>query len=121
MIGFVNDSNGQVNTFADNDTSHVLSELHARGKKNASTWAQLLRATGGLFGLPKCSYHLLYWQFSMQGAPVLASCPQEYRSIDEMDPESGIEQTLEYLTQHSAHKTLGHFKEPAGTQQMQFQ
>ena len=78
MIGFVNDSNGQVNTFADNDTSHVLSELHARGKKNASTWAQLLRATGGLFGLPKCSYHLLYSQFSMQGAPVLASCQQEY-------------------------------------------
>ena len=64
--------------------------------------AQLLGATGGSWELPKCSYHLLHCRLSMQGAPVLASCPQEYCSIDVLDPESGIEQTLEYLPPHES-------------------
>ncbi len=38
MIGFVDNSNRQGNMFADKDTSHVLSELHARVKTNISRW-----------------------------------------------------------------------------------
>jgi hypothetical protein len=120
MIGFVDDSNGQVNVFSELDSPATMAVMHDRAQKNAQTWAQLLGATGGALELPKCSYHLLYWRFSMQGAPVLANCPPEYRSMEVIDPHTTKVMTLEYLTPHSAHKTLGHFKEPAGTQITQF-
>ena len=120
MIGFVDDSNGQVNVFSEEDSVNSLAEMHKRAQHNAQEWAKLLGATGGALELPKCSYHLLYWRFSIQGAPVLANCPHEYRSIEVTDPHSSTPQVLEYLTPHSAHKTLGHYKEPAGTQITQF-
>ena len=120
MIGFVDDSNGQVNVFSEGDSSETLSKMHVRAQHNAQEWANLLGATGGALELSKCSFHLLHWRFSMQGAPVLANCPSEYRSIQVTDPHTSITQTLEHLTPHSAHKTLGHYKEPAGTQITQF-
>jgi hypothetical protein len=121
MLGFVDDSNGQVNMFEEDDSIKVFSLTHSRATHNATTWAKLLGATGGALELPKCSYHALYWKFSAQGAPVLASIPPKYRQIEVIDPISGQEQTLEYLPPYSAHKTLGHYKEPAGIQKMQFQ
>ncbi len=36
-----------------------------------------------------------------------------------VDPTSGAESRLQYLSPYTAHKTLGHFKEPAGTQRRQ--
>ena len=51
---------------------------------------------------------------------MLASSPQEYCRIEVTDPVSGREYTLEYLPPHTAHKALGHHKEPAGTEQAQF-
>ena len=120
MIGFVDDSNGQVNMFPERDSIETLNTMHAHAQHNAQEWANLLGATGGSLELPKCSYHLLYWRFSMQGAPVLANCPQEYRTITVTDPHTQTTKTLEYLSPHSVHKTLGHYKEPAGTQITQF-
>ena len=120
MIGFVDNSNGQVNVFSEPDLPATLAVLHDRAKKNAQNWEQLLGATGGALELPKCSYHLLHWRFSIQGAPVLANCPPEYRSMEVIDPHTSKAMSLEYLTPHTAHKTLGHFKEPAGTQITQF-
>ena len=120
MIGFVDDSNGQVNMFESDDTLESLAHLHSKARHNATVWANLLGATGGALELPKCSFHLMYWKFSIQGAPVLASCPKEYHRIEVTDPITSQTQTLEYLSPHLAHKTLGHYKEPAGTQLTQF-
>ena len=96
------------------------SQEKVRAPHNAQEWANLLGATGGALELSKCSFHLLHWRFSMQGAPVLANCPSECRSIKVTDPHTSITQTLEYLTPHSAQKTLGRYKEPTGTQIIQF-
>ena len=120
MIGFVDDSNGQVNMFEEKDTLESLSQMHFKAKHNATVWANLLGATGGALELPKCSFHLMFWKFSTQGAPVLASCPREYHRIEVTDPITSQPQTLEYVSPHLAHKTLGHYKEPAGTQLTQF-
>ncbi|KAI2494584.1 hypothetical protein MHU86_19954 [Fragilaria crotonensis] len=120
MIGFVDDSNGQVNMFQEEDNVATLSTMHDKATQNATTWAQLLGATGGSLELSKCSYHLLYWSFSIQGAPVLASSPPEFRRIKVTDPVTGRAHNLEYLPPHTAHKTLGHYKEPAGTARAQF-
>jgi hypothetical protein len=75
LVGFVDDSNEQVNMFEEEDSMKVLSSMHSKATHNATTWAKLLGATGGSLELPKCSYHALYWKFSAQGAPVLASIP----------------------------------------------
>ena len=56
----------------------------------------------------------------MHGAPLLANSPPEYKSMEVIDPHISKAMSLEYLTPHTAHKTLGHFKEPAGTQITQF-
>jgi hypothetical protein len=43
-----------------------------------------------------------------------------FANIAVVDPTTGSESTLQYLSPYTAQKTLGHFKEPAGTQRRQF-
>ena len=73
MIGFVDDSNGQVNSFLRDESPEELNRLIRKAEYSATTWSNLLSATGGSLELSKCSYHIANWQFSMQGAPVLGS------------------------------------------------
>jgi hypothetical protein len=120
IIGFVDDTNGQVNQFIEDERSDTLATMHHRAQENATTWAQLLGVTGGALELQKCSYHVMSWKFTDQGAPVLATCPLEYQNLAVTDPLTARSHTLLYLPPHTAHKTLGHYKEPAGTQVAQF-
>ena len=120
MIGFVDDSNGQVNSFLRDESPEELNRLIRKAEYNATTWSNLLSATGGSLELSKCSYHIANWQFSMQGAPVLGSVKSRVPAISVTDPITGDSHTLEYLSPSVAHKTLGHYKEPTGTQVPQF-
>lgn len=97
MIGFVDDSNGQVNSFYDDDTLTNLPELQRKARVNATEWSNLLQATGGALELSKCSYHIAFWKFSIQGAPVLSNIRQEITPLQVPDPYTGTWQTLEYL------------------------
>ncbi|KAI2499829.1 hypothetical protein MHU86_14646 [Fragilaria crotonensis] len=120
MIGFVDDTNGQANQFSEDETPETLPTLHQWSQENATLWAQMLGVTGGALELQKCSYHAMSWKFTVHGAPVLFACPKEYQTLKVTDPYTGRSQSLQYLPPHTAHKTLGHFKEPAGTQLEQF-
>jgi hypothetical protein len=120
MIGFVDDSNGQVNSFYDMDNTNTLHLMVQKARQNAIEWANLLGATGGALELSKCSYHVLYWKFSAQGAPVLSNIRSEISPMQIPDPLTDTVHTLEYLPPSVAHKTLGHYKEPFGLQKMQF-
>ena len=71
MVGFVDDSNGQVNSFYEDENPTNLVSMVNKAKTNATVWSQLLQSTGGALELSKCSYHVLYWKFSEHGAPVL--------------------------------------------------
>ena len=120
MIGFVDDSNGQVNSFFEEDNLTTLRSMINKAKDNATLWSQLLQATGGALELSKCSYHVLYWKFSAQGAPVLSNIKSEIPELEVLDPISATTYTLEYLPPTMAHKTLGHYKDPSGLQKTQY-
>ena len=116
MVGFVDDTNGQVNNFKSPQTEEALLQLMQDAEHNATSWASLLSATGGALELSKCSYHVVFRRFSAQGAPVLMKMQSELPPITVVDPVSHQAKELEYLNLYAAHKTLGYYKEPAGIQ-----
>ena len=121
MIGFVDDSNGQNNNFQSPQTEAALEQLMQDAKHNATVWAILLGITGGALELSKCSFHVVFWRFSVQGAPVLMNMKSELPPLTVNDPITNDEHLLEYLHPYAAHKTLGCYKEPAGIQVKQFE
>lgn len=121
MVGFVDDSNGQTNAFFSNESQLKLAEIHESVQKNAQHWANLLGMSGGALELSKCSVHVANWAFTSQGAPVLMTDKVKFSDIEVIDPNTERAFNLQYLSPYTAHKTLGHFKEPAGTQRKQFQ
>jgi hypothetical protein len=121
MIGFVDDTNGQTNDLMIDETNETLPVLLHNLQENAQLWANLLGASGGALELSKCSSHIAMWQFSTQGDPVLQSVRQTVQQpIPIIDPNTRHAQDMEFLSPYEAHKTLGHYKEPAGTQQEQY-
>ncbi|KAI2497605.1 hypothetical protein MHU86_16911 [Fragilaria crotonensis] len=120
MIGFVDDSNGQTNAFEDPETIHTPKQILQKMKANATAWSRLLAVSGGSLELSKCSYHVLTWKFTASGSPVLYNDRENYGTVTVPDALAGEDQELQYLSTYEAHKTLGHYKEPAGTQRVQF-
>ena len=120
MVGFVDDSNGQTNLFDRDDTEITRQQIIVQLEHNAQLWAELLGATGGALELSKCSYHVMAWQFTMTGAPTLVTDSSRFKGVSVKDPVSGKDQELDYLSPYAAHKTLGHYKDPAGTQREQY-
>ena len=119
MIGFVDDSNGQTNCFLLDETGQTVDEAMKQTQRNAQNWSDLLNVSGGALELSKCSYHVLSWKFSAQGDPVLYPDRTRYSPITVTDRQTGISHDLEYLSPYTAHKTLGHYKDPAGNQKEQ--
>ncbi|KAI2514379.1 hypothetical protein MHU86_272 [Fragilaria crotonensis] len=119
MIGFVDDSNGQTNAFEDPETIHTPKQILQKMKANATAWSRLL-AVSGDHSNSKCSYHVLTWKFTASGSPVLYNDRENYGTVTVPDALAGEDQELQYLSTYEAHKTLGHYKEPAGTQRVQF-
>jgi hypothetical protein len=111
----------QVNSFLQQESPKGLQYLIQKAEHNTVTWPKLLSSTGGALELSKCSYHVMHWQFSIQGAPVIGSVKSQVPPILVPDPFTGDISALEYLPPSVAHKTLGHYKEPTGTQRTQFQ
>lgn len=121
MIGFVDDCNGQTNSFYQDGSPTITQTLLHQTRHNAQTWTDLLSASGGALELAKCSCHILQWQFSIQGTPVLTpSFPNETTQVTVRDTYTKHRQPLKILSAYQAHKTLGHYKDPAGTQMEQF-
>ena len=121
MIGFVDDANGQVNSFFDPESPVMLQQtLNKKAASNAATWSKYLNASGGALELSKCSYHVLHWRFAMNGAPVLSNVKSMVPPIHVRNPVTCIDEPLEYLAPTMAHKTLGHYKDPAGLQLEQY-
>jgi hypothetical protein len=97
MIGFVDDSNGQVNCFQESQDLSTLHTLVKAATHNAVHWAGLLGATGGALELSKCSYHILYWKFHVRGDPVLANVAADVPSISVTDPLTKQVYTLDSI------------------------
>ncbi|KAI2506079.1 hypothetical protein MHU86_8310 [Fragilaria crotonensis] len=121
LIGFVDDCNGQTNSFGSDGSTETVHQIVSQAQTNAQCWSDLLHASGGALELSKCSTHILQWQFSLSGAPVLVpmhSGPEV--SMEVWDRQADSAKTLQVLPAYKAHKTLGHYKDPAGTQREQY-
>ena len=103
MVGFVDDSNGQTNLFMQDETDATRSTILNQLQANAQLWSGLLGASGGALELSKCSYHVIAWQFTTKGAPVLVTDPSTFQRVKVTAPGTGEEQNLQYL---SPYKTL---------------
>jgi hypothetical protein len=122
MVGFVDDCNGQTNSFKDDVSDESLQQLINKTQVNAQVCTDMLHASGGALELSKCSCHILQWQFSIQGAPVLVpKFPNnDIAQVKVWDQLEEKEKSLQILGAFHAHKILGHYKAPAGTQGEQF-
>ena len=70
MVGFVDDSTGQVNDFLSN-IQPSPNQLTTKMQEDAQLWSDLLWVSGGKLELAKCSYHYLHFDFFPSGAPTL--------------------------------------------------
>jgi hypothetical protein len=118
MVGFVDDSTGQVNQFHSNIQPNPESLLVLM-RKDAQLWNDLLWTSAGALELPKCSYHLLHYVFTNDGAPILQG-GQVGSDLVLSTGDRSTSQKIPALSAHTAHKTLGHYKDPAGNQSKQY-
>jgi exonuclease III len=118
MVGFVDDTKCQTNSFFAEPQPSVETVV-TKMQHDAQLWSDLLWSSSGDLELSKCSYHVYYYRFSIDGSPVLAS-----GKIGQIHLRKSSSQTvipIDGLSAYTAHKTLGHYKEPAGNQTKQYQ
>jgi hypothetical protein len=112
MVGFVDDSTGQVNHFK-NPIQPNPEELSAFLQHGAKLWNDLLWMSGGLLEVSKCLYHYLHFDFNANGnaSPRLGpvsppiTIPDSKTQANIMIPAKSVV---------NPHKSLGHYKAPAG-------
>jgi hypothetical protein len=117
MIGFVDDSTGQVNSFRDTHqpTPEFLREIM---RHDAQLWSDLLWVSGGLLELSKCSFHQVHFDFLPDGTPMMrAGIYGDPLLVHDALLDTKV--TIPAKSVHSPHKTLGHHKAPAGANSTQ--
>jgi hypothetical protein len=118
MIGFVDDSSGQVNAF-DEHPQPTPDEFIRRMKQDGQLWNDILWSSGGDLNLGKCSYHHIHYSFSDDGEPFLSGKngpPLVLTSADRFQPR-----VIQHKSSYDHHKTLGVYKSPSGKHSKQLQ
>ena len=118
MIGFVDDSTGNCNDFQPH-TEASLDDMLRMMAQDAQIWSNLLFCSGGKLELPKCSFHVLRFQFRPNGQPVPAIDKYDNRiRIQDLDTQEWI--NIPSKRPFDPHLTLGHFKSPTskGTREL---
>ena len=121
MVGFVDDNTGQTNDFFGENNRANINAIVDQAMKNAQHWFDLLGASGGALEYSKCCIHMMEWFYSKNGSPFLGMYEKDLQKrLNVYNSETRLLQRLTLLSAYKAHKTLGHYKEPAGSQQEQF-
>jgi hypothetical protein len=118
MSSFVDDTNASLN---DRQPQHQMEieALLTMVAHDAQIWNNLLFVSGGKLELSKCSFHILQFQFRPDGTPYPdLAAPPPIKLKDSVSHESII---IHSLPANQPHKTLGHWKSPAGKQSKQLQ
>jgi hypothetical protein len=115
MVGYVDDSNGQTNDFLKNDQPTDTSLLN-KTQHDAQLWKDLLHASGGALKLPKCAYQLMSWRFLNDGRPLMQGGVSSQAVQVHSHDNTVRAQNIPGLSAYTAHKTLGHYKDPHGDQ-----
>ena len=121
MVGFVDDSNGQTNDFMHNESPMTIPRTIHKLEHNIQAWTDILGSSGGALELPKVNNHFVNYGFTARGHPFLMEPAMIIpHPVEATDPLTETAHELEFLSPTEAHKTLGHYKEPAGTQETQY-
>ena len=91
-------------------------ELLRRMQYDAQLWNNLLYCSGGKLELPKCSFHVLRFEFRPNGTPIPEIASHD-GAIHITDLETNREIPIPSKRAFETHKTLGHFKSPTSRQQ----
>lgn len=110
MVGFVDDSTGTYNDFQPQEERSIHALLQ-RMECDAQIWNNLLHCSGGKLELPKCSFHVLRFQFQPNGQPV-PSLETYEGMIQILDLETQTRVPIPSKCAFAHHKTLGHLKAP---------
>jgi hypothetical protein len=112
MVGFVNDSTGQVNEF-ELDSQPTPEFFQKIMQQDAQLWSDLLWLSGGLLELNKCSFHQLHFDFDSDGRPMMRAGTYG-DPLQVHDALTGTKVIIPAKSAFTPHKTLGHQKAPAG-------
>jgi hypothetical protein len=110
MVGFVDDSTGSYNDFRPSDQA-TLGTMFKRMEHDAQAWNDLLYCSGGKLELPKCSFHVLHFDFLPNGRPQPTIAKYD-NMIHIIDAESQEKIPIPAKRVFETHKTLGHHKSP---------
>jgi hypothetical protein len=112
IVGFINDSTCTSNDFS--LSVPLPPEYYIQLMQiDTQLWHDLLWASDGMLELPKCSYHFLYLDFLPNGKPVPR--PGTVGPPLEVIAPTGTRIPIPAKSVYKGHKTLGHYKSPAGT------
>jgi len=115
MIGFVDDTNGQINDFLE-PKPLLHTTIIQRAEQDVVLWKSLLEATGGALEPPKCSFHLIRWTFRPDFTPVISNKAENAQSFVTSQPTLS---EFKHLKVDEAHKTLGTYQTPNSNQRTQ--
>jgi hypothetical protein len=117
MTGFVDDNNCNCNEDAITHESDS-NALMARMRHDAQLWHDILWTSGGALELTKCQFHLMSWNHTVHGDPILETGLSD-QSID-LESPFGEKLCIRQLGCGQSYKTLGAFVEPLQHQQTQY-
>ena len=119
MVGFVDDSTGTCNDFRPS-VEASLQTLINQMQHDSQLWNNLLYCSGGKLELPKCSFHVLTFDFRPNGTPI-AAIENYDNAICVTDIETQVAIPIPSKRSYEPHKTLGHYKAPTSRQQDELQ
>ena len=103
MVGFIDDTSGSINEFLDPNL-HEPEYYIKLAMHDAQLWNNILCLSGGALQAAKCSYHLLYFNFTSVGIPYIWG--------DHISPllqikfnQTTLPTPLQNLTAYTSHKT----------------
>ena len=115
MVSFVDDTYGSVNDFSRTPPPSPT-ELVSMAQHDSQLWSDLLHRSGGALELAKSKYHTVSYLFNPSGAPVLQG-GQVGPDLCVTSGDASTTMKFQHLSAYTAHKTLGCYKEPSGSQQ----
>ena len=119
MVGFVDDSTGTYNDFRPQAEAD-LNELLLNMQHDAQLWNNLLYSSGGKLELPKCSFHVLRFEFQSNGRPI-PSIEKYDNKIHILDHQTQDRIPIKSKQSLEPHQTLGHYKSPYAAQTTELQ
>ena len=111
ITGFVDDTNACVNEWLP-QRDGKLEETLTKAQHDTQLWNDLLFTSGGKLELSKCSYHVLRFSFTADGTPQVNTSSTPPLTIIDSVTHNAVQ--VGPLTSYAPHKTLGHWKAPAG-------